>query len=65
MVLELVPEPFPLGARVRVFPDIIGVVVAASGSRRVVETDGGHRHEVGLGAIQLLGDDVAAAAASS
>lgn len=53
---QLVPDPFPVGMRVRIFPDVIGVVVAVRGSKRIVETGPGNRHEIGLGA--LLPDEV-------
>ena len=52
MALESVPDLYPVGARVRMFPDVVGVVVAVRGERRVVETTSGRCHEVRLEALQ-------------
>lgn len=57
MSLEAVPDLFPVGSVVRMFPAVEGRVVAIEGERRVVETSSGVRHTVDLGALQAANGD--------
>jgi hypothetical protein len=51
MPLEPVPDLYPVGARVRTFPDVRGTVVAIEDQQRVVETAAGVRHTVSTSAL--------------
>lgn len=51
MGLEAVPDLFPTGSRVTIYPDITGTVVAVRGQRRLVRADSGTEHEVAVNAL--------------